>query len=91
MLPKYQPNLHPELIFVHKQQPSSPTIQKHLVALLALSMVVTRKEVKVLVDDVSAFLDQILDWCLASAADGLGIQTACHILASVVNKHADGE
>ncbi|RPD59070.1 ARM repeat-containing protein [Lentinus tigrinus ALCF2SS1-7] len=68
---------------------SASTYQRNLLVLFSAAVVALRKEVSLPVPDEVAFLDSLLQWIGAHAENALQREALMHLIAAVVNRHAE--
>ncbi|OCH91496.1 ARM repeat-containing protein [Obba rivulosa] len=71
-------------------EPAASTLQKNLLALFSAALIALHKKVPLPVEDEVSFLDSLLHWTSEHADNGLQRDAIAHIVASVVNKRAEG-
>ncbi|EJF59029.1 ARM repeat-containing protein [Dichomitus squalens LYAD-421 SS1] len=70
-------------------EPSAPTSQRNLLVLLSAAVVPLYKEVTLPVPDETKFLDNLLQWIPVHAENAPQREALIHLIAAVVNRHAD--
>ncbi|TFK91443.1 ARM repeat-containing protein [Polyporus arcularius HHB13444] len=70
-------------------QLGASTYQKNLLVLFSAAVIALHKEVTLPVPDEVAFLDGLLQWIVTHAENALQREALMHLIAAVVNRHAE--